>query len=59
MIEDIVPIYNIDVTVRPGKSVKRIYLAPQMTEIPFMQKDGVVSYTVEKVDNHQMVVLEY
>jgi hypothetical protein len=59
VIEDIVPIYNIDVTVRQGKSVKRIYLAPQMTEIPFMQKDGVVSYTVEKVDNHQMVVLEY
>ncbi len=59
VIEDIVPIYNIDVTLRPGKTVKKIYLAPQMTEIPFKQQDGCVSYTVEKVDNHQMVVLEY
>ena len=59
VIEDIVPIYNIDVAVRPGKDIKKVYLAPQMTEIPFEQKDGVVSYRVEKVDNHQMVVLAY
>lgn len=59
VIEDIVPIYNIDVTVRPGKPVKKVYMAPQMTEIPFEQKDGSVSYMVEKIDNHQMVVLEY
>lgn len=59
VIEDIVPIYNIDVTVRTDKYVKKVYLAPQMKEILFEQKDGSVSYTVEKVDNHQMVVLAY
>ncbi|MBR5279532.1 MAG: beta-galactosidase trimerization domain-containing protein [Clostridia bacterium] len=59
VIEDIVPVYNIDVVVRPDKEIQKVYLAPQMVEIPFAQKDGVVSYKVEKVDNHQMVVLEY
>ena len=41
------------------KKINRIYLAPQMEEIPFTQENGLVRYTVEKLQNHQMVVLDY
>ncbi len=59
VIEDIVPLYNVEVSAKLDKKVKKAYLAPQMQEIAFEQKDGRVNYTVEKLDCHQMVVLEY
>lgn len=59
VIEDIVPIYDTDVQIKLDNKIKRVYLAPQMREIDFVQKDGKVSYKVDKIDCHQMVVLEY
>ena len=41
------------------REIKNVYLAPQMESIPFTQENGVVRYTVEKLLNHQMVVLDY
>ena len=59
VIEDILPVYGIECQIRPGKQIKNVYLAPQMEPIPFTQENGIVRYTVEKLFNHQMVVLEY
>lgn len=59
VIEDILPVYNVEVTLRPGKEVKRVYLAPQMQDIPFTQENSEVRYTVERLECHQMVVLDY
>lgn len=59
VIEDILPVYGVECHVNIGKRVKRVYLAPQMEEIPFTQENGAVSYRVEKLQNHQMVVLDY
>ena len=59
IIEDILPVYDIECQVRPGKEIKKVYLAPQMEEIPFTQENGLVRYTVEKLWNHQIVVLDY
>jgi hypothetical protein len=59
IIEDILPVYDIECQVRPGKEIKKVYLAPQMEEIPFTQENGLVCYTVEKLWNHQIVVLDY
>jgi hypothetical protein len=59
IIEDILPVYDIECQVRPGKEIKKVYLAPQMEEIPFTQENGLVCYAVEKLWNHQIVVLDY
>ena len=59
IIEDLVPVYNINVSLRLPKKIKKAYLAPQKVEIPFTQEGDVVSFTVDKVDCHQMVVLDY
>ena len=59
IIEDIVPLYDVRVTVRPPQPVKRVYLAPQMQELPFDRTGDAVSYTVPKLECHQMVVLDY
>jgi len=59
IIEDIIPVYDINVTLSLPKEIKNVYLAPQRTPISFTSEDGKVSYTIEKIDCHQMVVLEY
>lgn len=59
IIEDITPVYDINVKLRLPKTIKRVYLAPQKADIPFTQENGVVEVHVDKVDCHQMVVLEY
>ena len=58
IIEDILPVYGIQSSLRIDTPVKAMYLAPQMEPIAFTQTDGIVSYTLEKLENHQMVVLD-
>ena len=59
IIEDIVPLYGIQCALRTDKTIRRVYLAPQMEEIPFTQENGIVRYILEKLENHQMIVLDY
>lgn len=59
VIEDLPPLYNIKASINVYQKIKKVYLAPQMEEIEFVQKNGKVSYEVPKVECHQMVVLEY
>jgi hypothetical protein len=59
VIEDILPVYNVSVELRLPRSVRQVYLAPQMTPLPFEHADGAVRYTVPKLECHQMIVLDY
>lgn len=59
VIEDLIPLYDIRVTLKLDKPVRRVYLAPQMKELPFdANGGGSVTYTVPKLECHQMIVLE-
>jgi hypothetical protein len=60
VIEDILPIYDTQVTLRLGKTAKQVYLAPQMEQLPFEINDSGtdVTYTVPRLECHQMVVIE-
>jgi len=58
VIEDIVPLYNIKVSVRTP-APKRVYLAPEMTDIEYKYENGVLSYTLDKLDMRAMVVIDY
>jgi hypothetical protein len=59
VIEDILPLYRVEVSVASSRPVKKVYLAPQMEELPFLQEAGKVSYMVPRLECHQMVVLDY
>lgn len=59
VIEDILPIYDTDVTLTVDEKIKKVYLAPQGKEIEFKQEGNKVSYSVDKFECHQMVVLDY
>jgi hypothetical protein len=58
LVEDIVPLYNVPLTVRAGAAPRRVYLAPSQEPVPFEYADGCVRLTVPCVEGHQMVVIE-
>lgn len=59
IIEDVLPIYEVNCSVKTDRPVRSVYLAPQMTELPFSQEDGRIAYTLPKLECHQMVVLQF
>ncbi len=59
VIEDILPVYNTSVALKIPYKAKRVYLAPQMKDIEFTQDNETVSYAVDRLECHQMVVIDY
>lgn len=59
VIEDILPLNDIKVKVRIPHKIKGVYLAPQMSDVVFLQEDDMISYTVPHMECHQMVVMDY
>ena len=59
VVEDIVPVYNTEVSLKLGVEPTRVYLAPDGRDIEYDFTDGIITYTVGKIDCHQMVVIEY
>lgn len=58
VIEDIVPLHDIKVTINLPKSPKRVYLAPQMQPLDYIQDGLTITYTVPEVNCHQMIIME-
>lgn len=59
VIEDIIPLVNIQVRLKTKCAVHKVYLAPQMQEIPFTREGDFISYLAPRLECHQMVVLDY
>lgn len=58
VIEDLLPVRDITVTLRLPQPVKRVYLAPQGTDLSYTQADGGITYTLPELLCHQMVVVD-
>lgn len=59
IIEDILPVYNIKVSVKVDKAVKKVYLPLEEAELEFKVCDGIVEFTVPKLNCHTSIVIEY
>ncbi|MEM7129375.1 MAG: alpha-amylase family protein [Chloroflexota bacterium] len=59
VIEDVIPLYNVPVSVRVDKQVTSVRSAPNSAAIPFEQNDGSVSFTVPEINGHEMVALAF
>lgn len=59
VIEDILPVYDVNVEIKVPRKINNIYLAPEMTKVSFVQDNESVKYKVDKLLCHQMVVLDY
>ncbi|MFS4456128.1 alpha-L-fucosidase [Maribacter sp. 2304DJ31-5] len=59
IIEDIVPLHNIDLEINVPKKVKKCYTVPNKKSVKFRQKGNKVQVTVPKMKGHIGVVFEY
>ena len=53
--EDVLPIYDVDLSVRTGVAPRRAYLAPQGADLPVDWDGAYAKVRVPKVEGHQIV----
>ena len=59
LIEEEIPAKEVEVSLRlDGAAVKKVYLAPDRTELPFRTADGYVHFTVPEMSGYCMIVTE-
>jgi hypothetical protein len=60
MMQEVLPIHDIGVRIQvpQGRSVKRVYLAPDERDLPFSIDDGCVVATVPQVFVHSMLIVD-
>ncbi|GAI39392.1 unnamed protein product [marine sediment metagenome] len=58
VIEDIIPLYDVPVSVRPPARLTEVRLVPQSEVLEFQEKDGRVELVIPKIEGHQMVALQ-
>ena len=58
VIEDIVPIYNVELAIKTDRKINKVYLAPQKENIDFTYDNDYISVKLAKIECHQMVVFE-
>ncbi|HEV7298988.1 MAG TPA: alpha-amylase family protein [Tepidisphaeraceae bacterium] len=56
IVEDIVPLYDVPISLRLDKAPKRVYIAPDNDSIDFRYEDGRATLQVPEVRGHAMVV---
>jgi len=59
IIEDIMPLYNIKLTLKTDKKIKKIYLPLTDEEIQYTSDNGEIKFTVPEICCHTTVVVEY
>ena len=58
VIEDAPPLYDVTTQLHIPEEVKRVYLAPQRTEVPFKREGDLIRVTVPREEGHQIFVLD-
>ena len=56
--EEAIELTDVPVDLRLPKAPKRVYTAPEQTDLPFNHAEGRTSVVVPVVAGHQMVVFE-
>jgi hypothetical protein len=59
IIEDVIPLFNIPVSVKVPAAVQSVVCVPQQEALDFRQQDGRVEFVVPSLEGHQMVVLHF
>jgi hypothetical protein len=59
VIEDVIPLYNIKLSVRIPQPVKQVVCVPENILLAFELKEDRVEFTVPKIEGHQMIALEF
>ena len=58
IVEDVIPLFNVPLSLRAEKRPKQAYLAPQHKDLQLNYDAGYARVVVPVVEGHQMVVFE-
>jgi hypothetical protein len=59
VIEDVIPVYNIRVSIKAGRKVKEVAAVPDREKLPFEYQNGRVEFTLPRLNGHQMIALHW
>jgi hypothetical protein len=59
VIEEAIPLYDLEVSVRAPAGLRRVVTAPEGLELPFHSAGERVTFTLPRLDGHQMIALEW
>jgi len=59
ILEDVIPLYQVSLSVKTARAVKSIALVPQQEDIPFQQGNDKTQFIVPRLDGHQMVEIKF
>ncbi|NMB46859.1 MAG: beta-galactosidase [Firmicutes bacterium] len=59
IIEDVIPLYNLEVSLKIDEPVKAVTSVPDMQALPFERKDGRLNLILPRLDGHQMIEIAF
>jgi len=59
VIEDVIPLYNVKISVRVPKAVTSVTAVPQVAAIPFAMHEDRVEFVVPTLHGHQMIAINF
>ena len=59
IIEDMMPVYDIRVSLATDKAIKRVHLPLENAEVDYTYENGILTFTVPKLQCHNVAVIEY
>ncbi|MGF7060901.1 alpha-amylase family protein [Brassicibacter mesophilus] len=59
VIEDVIPLYNIDISMRTSSKVKKLSIVPDMEELKFNMRNERLLFTLPKLNGHSMISIEF
>jgi hypothetical protein len=59
ILEDIIPLYQIDLSIYTPELVENVILVPQQETIPFQVANGKTLFNLPRLDGHQMIEIKF
>ena len=59
IVEDVIPLYNLKITMNEDRKVRDIYTVPDRQKIVYEQNGSELDFTVKEVNGHQMIAICY
>jgi len=59
IIEDVIPLHDIKLSIKPNGNVKNVMLVPQMQPLIYNTLDERIEFTVPKIEGHQMIEIVF
>jgi hypothetical protein len=58
IVEDIVPLFNIELSLKISRKPARVYTAPEKSPLDFQYSGGRANVTIPRIDGHAMIIFE-